>query len=207
MTRIIAGSAKGRPLRVPGTGTRPTSDRVKESVFSTLEHRLGGFEGLHVLDLYAGSGALGLEAASRGASTVVLVEKSQAAAKIIESNIASTQLSRVSCVIADARTWAAAPQAVPAGGWNLVLMDPPYDLADTDVAEVLRHLLAHHALAADCEVVIERAKPRGAAAEFPWPLGLVADRSRVYGDTAVHHAVCYRGDAEQVASDADSGGE
>ncbi|NDB18190.1 MAG: 16S rRNA (guanine(966)-N(2))-methyltransferase RsmD [Actinobacteria bacterium] len=207
MTRIIAGTAKGRPLRVPESGTRPTSDRVKESLFSTLEHRLGGFADVRVLDLYAGSGALGLEAASRGASHVVLVEKSPAAAKVIDANITSTRLSQARSVVADVRIWVASPQSQVPGGWNVVLLDPPYGLSDVDVSQVISRLLEQGALADGCEVVIERAKPRGAGAEFPWPAGLTSERSRAYGDTVVHHAVCYRHESEQAASDGDPGGE
>ena len=87
MTRIIAGVAKGRRLRVPSNGTRPTSDRAREALFSSLESLRGPFRGARVLDLYAGSGALGLEARSRGAAVVDLVESDRAAARVIEQNI------------------------------------------------------------------------------------------------------------------------
>src|SRR3954449_9162692 len=89
MTRIIAGVAKGRRLRVPSNGTRPTSDRAREALFSSLESLRGPFRGARVLDLYAGSGALGLEARSRGASVVDLVESDGAATRVIEQNIVS----------------------------------------------------------------------------------------------------------------------
>lgn len=190
MTRIIAGTARGRSLAVPGSGTRPTADRVKESMFSMLEHAVGGFAGLAVLDLYAGSGALGLEAASRGASQVLLVEKSAAAARVISANIATTGLSQCSVAVAGVQAWA---QAARRGGhgWDLVLADPPYDTAEAEVVSALAALAANAALADECHVVVERAKPRGAAADFPWPEGFTGLSARTYGDTVVHHAVCY----------------
>ena len=89
MTRIIAGSAGGRTLRTPpGAGTRPTSDRVREAIFSALQAR-DALSGARVLDLYAGSGALGLEAASRGAASVLLVESDARAVSVIRDNIAA----------------------------------------------------------------------------------------------------------------------
>ncbi|MBU6213448.1 MAG: 16S rRNA (guanine(966)-N(2))-methyltransferase RsmD [Actinomycetales bacterium] len=190
MTRIIAGTARGRALAVPGSGTRPTADRVKESLFSMLEHALGGFEDLAVLDLYAGSGALGLEAASRGASRVLLVERSAAAARVIAANIATTGL--VQCAVAAASVQAWAQTAARAGhGWDVVLADPPYDTPESEVVSAIASLAGNGALADGCHVVVERAKPRGAAAGFPWPEGFTSLPARTYGDTVVHHAVCY----------------
>lgn len=199
MTRIIAGTAKGRPLRVPGSGTRPTSDRVKESLFSMLEHSTGGFAGMNVVDLFAGSGALGLEAASRGAAAVVLVERAPAAVRVIEANIAATRLTQAKVVAADATVWAAAADAGPGAGWDLVLLDPPYDMADVDVARLLAVLVGSGSLADGCEVVVERARRRGQPeGTFPWPADFTALRERTYGDTVVHHAVCYRHEREQT---------
>lgn len=207
MTRIIAGTAKGRPLRVPDAGTRPTSDRVKESMFSMLEHRLGGFLGLRVLDLYAGSGALGLEAASRGANHVLLVERSAPAAMVAEANVSSTGLAQTKVVVADAMVWSASDAARVVEGWDVVLLDPPYDFPDAQVAQVIASLIDSDALADGCEILVERAKPRGGNAQFPWPRGLNPEPPRTYGDTVVHHAVCYRHEMEQVAVDDDLGGE
>ena len=131
MTRIISGRAGGRRIQAPpGSATRPTSDRVREALFSRLEH-LDVLQGARVLDLYAGSGALGLEAASRGAAAVVLVEQARPAAAVIRRNAAS---------LADVlpgvhvraepveRALAAAPQ--PQDRFDLVLLDPPYDVTE-----------------------------------------------------------------------------
>ena len=98
--RIIAGAAKGRPISAVASATRPTSDRAREALFSTLASEFGDFDGLHVLDLYAGTGAIALEALSRGASLVHAVEKDESAAKSIESNfenLKSAQIGRASC--------------------------------------------------------------------------------------------------------------
>lgn len=207
MTRIIAGSARGRSLQVPSAGTRPTSDRVKESLFSLLEHATGGFQGLSVLDLYAGSGALGLEAASRGAERVTLVEKAPSAVRVIKANIESTGLKNVSVVTSDVLAWA--QSSVPnSGGWDVVLADPPYDASDADVARVLTALRLHQRLAPEADVVVERAKPRGRTASFSWPDGFEEVSARTYGDTVLHHAVCYghEVDATDAAHRATDGG-
>lgn len=190
MTRIIAGEARGRPLLVPDSGTRPTSDRVKESLFSMLEHVTGGFDGLSVLDLYAGSGALGLEAASRGARHVTLVEKSPSAVKAIRANIESTGLSQVTVATVDVLSWAQAAAATQRT-WNVVLADPPYETSDADISRVLAVLQAQGRIASAADVVVERAKPRDRAARFPWPEGFEEQSARTYGDTVLHYAVCY----------------
>ena len=130
MTRIVAGSAKGRTLAVPKSGTRPTSERVREALFSRLDH-MNVLEGAVVLDLYAGTGALGLEALSRGAATATLVEKASGAARVATSNVRSTGLS-ARVVTADARAYLAARSGqVLSGEVDLVFIDPPYDIAPT----------------------------------------------------------------------------
>ena len=111
MTRIVAGSAKGRTLAVPKSGTRPTSERVREALFSRLDH-MNVLDGAVVLDLYAGTGALGLEALSRGAATATLVEKAAGAARVATSNVRSTGLS-ARVVTADARATCRAQRPGP----------------------------------------------------------------------------------------------
>ncbi len=137
MTRIVAGVAGGRRLKVPpGETTRPTSDRVREALFSALD-AAGAVEGARVLDLYAGSGALGLEAASRGAQQVVLVEAAKPAAATARANVAALGLPGVRVVTDRAERFAASPSAVVDGGWDLVLLDPPYAVATEDVTALL----------------------------------------------------------------------
>lgn len=178
MTRIVAGSAGGRTLAVPPKGTRPTSERVREALFSRLEH-LDALDGARVLDGYAGSGALGLEAASRGAERVVLVEWGRVAADVCRRNVAALGLTgRVDVVRDRVEAYAARPVVQP---WDLVLLDPPYDVPDADLAEVLDALVP--ALTPESVVVVERSA-RSAAP--PWPTGLHGFDTRTYGETAVH---------------------
>ncbi len=178
MTRIIAGTAGGRRLAVPPRGTRPTSDRVREALFSALEHD-PGLAGAAVLDLCAGSGALGLEALSRGAGHALLVEVDRRAAGVLRRNVAELGLPGAEVRTASAAAVLGAP-AVRA--YDVVLADPPYDVPDAEVAGWLASAVAHGWLAGGAVVVVER---RGGAA-FPWPAPLRAVRERRYGDTVLH---------------------
>ncbi|VTR77255.1 16S rRNA (guanine(966)-N(2))-methyltransferase RsmD [Cellulomonas hominis] len=178
MTRIVAGSVGGRTLAVPPQGTRPTSERVREALFSRLEH-LDAVEGARVLDGYAGSGALGLEAASRGAARVVLVEMGKVAADVCRKNVAALGLRDRAEVVRDrVEKYVARPVAEP---WDLVLLDPPYDVPDETVAEVLTALVP--ALTAESVVVVERSARSGPP---PWPEQMHGFDTRTYGDTALH---------------------
>lgn len=184
MTRIISGVAGGRRLQTPpGSSTRPTSDRVREALFSRLEHR-GLLDGANVLDLYAGSGALGLEAASRGAALVLLVESHHAAAKVIRSNVAVVGRPGVR-VLADSveSALAAGP---PAGvRMDLVLLDPPYDVPEDVLASVLSTLVERQWLAPDAFVVVERSSR---SPQPTWPEGLELSGEKRYGETAMWFA-------------------
>jgi 16S rRNA (guanine966-N2)-methyltransferase len=178
VTRVVAGSVGGRTLAVPPSGTRPTSERVREALFSRLEH-LDAVDDARVLDGYAGSGALGLEAASRGAAHVVLVEWGKAAAEVCRKNVAALGLrDRVDVVRERVEAYVARPAAAP---WDLVLLDPPYDVPDATLAEVLAALVP--ALTVESVVVVERST-RSAAP--PWPDGMHGFDTRAYGETAVH---------------------
>ncbi len=173
VTRIIAGEARGRRLLVPdGTGTRPTSDRAREGLFSSLQSLLD-VEGADVLDLYAGSGALGLEALSRGARTATLVEDDPAALSALHGNVATLGLPGADVVAARVEHHlAGAPRA-----YDIVLLDPPYEV---DVDPVLAALLPW--LADDAVVAVER-RTRGPAPT--WPEGVQAVRSRKYGEATL----------------------
>ena len=181
MTRIIAGLARGRRLHVPPKGTRPTSDRVREAMFSTLDSDLSAhdlpWETMHVLDLYAGSGALGLEARSRGAASVVLVEKHAPAAAIIRANVASVALDGVSLIVRDV-----SHLAEPSVAATLVFADPPYDVPTQKVHEVLVHLKENGWIGDDAIVVVERS---GRDDDNPLPDTWTLDRRRPYGDTVL----------------------
>jgi 16S rRNA (guanine(966)-N(2))-methyltransferase RsmD len=181
VTRIIAGTAGGRTLRTPpGSGTRPTSDRVREAVFSALDAR-DAVRGRRVLDLYAGSGALGLEAASRGASSVVLVESDPRAAAVITRNAADLALRGVrvdrSTVL---RALGAQPR--PEDAADLVLVDPPYGSGEPELTAVLARLAAGW-MAEDGILVVERSTR---SPEPAWPPGIRrSGKPRRYGETTV----------------------
>jgi 16S rRNA (guanine966-N2)-methyltransferase len=182
MTRIIAGFAGSLTIAVPGSGTRPTSDRVREAIFSALEAR-DAIAGMHVLDLYAGSGALGLEAASRGAASVVLVDRvirtaKANAARILAQAPRGADL-RIQCTGAPVQSFL--DSAV--GAWDLVFLDPPYDLGETELAHNLAALVPH--LAPDAVVVVERGSR---SPEPAWPATLEPERRKDYGDTTIHWA-------------------
>ncbi|MFV2143399.1 MULTISPECIES: 16S rRNA (guanine(966)-N(2))-methyltransferase RsmD [Isoptericola] len=190
MTRIVAGTVGGRTLAVPPSGTRPTSERVREAMFSRLEH-YGVIDGGRVLDLFAGSGALGIEAASRGAAQVLLVESARRAAEVARRNVETLGLGGTVRVLAEpaerctARLAADGVADGPGGPLDLVLVDPPYDLSGTVLAGILADLAVPGVLAPEAVVVVERARRSG---EPDWPDGLAAIATKTYGDTAVHYA-------------------
>lgn len=180
MTRIIAGTAGGRELKTPpGRGTRPTSDRVREALFSALESR-DALSGARVMDLYAGSGALGLEAASRAAGEVALVESDRTAAAVIRDNAARLKL-RVTVL---ATTVTSALAGTPRD-LDLVFLDPPYDLSEEALAADLAALVTRGWLAEGALVVVERSKR---SAEPTWPQGLTPERLKKYGETVIWYA-------------------
>lgn len=179
MTRIIAGVAGGRRIGVPPRGTRPTSDRVREALFAALDHDPGLVDA-GVLDLCAGSGALGLEALSRGAGHVLLVESDRRAAEVLRRNVAELGLPGAVVRAAPAATVLAAPAG---RRYDVVLVDPPYDVPDAEVAGWLGAAAAHGWLGPDATVVVERAARGGS---FPWPPPLRGARERRYGDTVLH---------------------
>ena len=179
VTRIIAGAARGRRLAVPGgTRTRPTSDRAREGLFATVTAVHGPLTGAGVLDLYAGSGAMGLEALSRGAGRVVLVESDASAARAIRANIAAVGLPGAELVTG--RVAAVLGRGPLAGAsFDVVLADPPYAAADQEITQMLTALQAGGWLATGALVAVERATRSGPVA---WPAGYAPDRSRRYGE-------------------------
>jgi 16S rRNA (guanine966-N2)-methyltransferase len=177
MTRIIAGLAKGRRLAVP-PGTRPTSDRAREGLFASVAASLGTLAGAQVADLYAGSGAVGLEALSRGAAEARLVEADRAAVGVIQANIDVVGLPGAQVLPGQVeRVLARGPGA--ARPRDFVFADPPYAAADGEITMVLELLARCGWLAAGALVVVERATRSGPPA---WPRGYQPDRSRRYGE-------------------------
>jgi 16S rRNA (guanine966-N2)-methyltransferase len=171
--RIITGLARGMPLAVPrGVAVRPTSDRVREALFSSLGARVVG---ARVLDLFAGTGALGLEAASRGAQRVTFVEQARAVRAVLERNV--TAFRQVAGAVCELEVVGAAVERVRLGGdFTLILADPPYGQAPEKLLELVRQ---RGWLATDGRLVLESARRQ------PWevPSGWVREREAVYGDT------------------------
>jgi 16S rRNA (guanine966-N2)-methyltransferase len=173
--RIVAGRAKGRRLAAAANATRPTSDRAREGLFNSLAALLD-LDGARVLDLFAGTGAVGLEALSRGADAAVFVESDRAAAEVLRRNVETVGLPGARIV---KRTVTAFLQDDPDRPFDLVFADPPYAFADTALAEMLATVVGNGWLADDAVVVIERSA-RGP--ELRWPEGLEGLRERRYGE-------------------------
>ena len=180
MTRIIAGSAGGRRLSTPsGDATRPTSDRVREAVFSALESSLGSWAGVRFLDLFAGSGAVGLEAVSRGAAQATLVEQHRRAAGIARRNAQTLGMSHVEVVAARAETFLLRPDH---DCFHVVFADPPYTLEGSAVTDLLTRLVQHGWLCDGAVVAVERA---ARDEDLRWPEGIRGHRTKRYGETVV----------------------
>jgi 16S rRNA (guanine966-N2)-methyltransferase len=190
MTRIIAGDAGGRRIKAPtGERTRPTSDRVREALFSAVDSALGSLHGLRFLDLYAGSGAVGLEARSRGAAAVTLVEHDRRTAAVIRDNVRALGLDGVDVVVAAVARTLAQPPPTP---YDVAFLDPPYALAGVEVQTDLRALADHRWLSPGALVIVERPTREPAPT---WPRGLVGDRSRRYGETTLWYGHATAGPA------------
>ena len=179
MTRIIAGDFGGRRIQVPASGTRPTTDRVREALFSRLESA-NALAGARVLDLFAGSGALGLEALSRKAASAVFVESAAPAARVIQANIRDLGVVGRAHVVKE--------RALPflrrtADAFTLALVDPPYDIAPAELATVLDALAGR--LEAHATLIVEWTR-RAPAPQ--WPASIAHERSKDYGETVLHYA-------------------
>ena len=185
MTRIIAGAHGGRRLVAPpGAQTRPTSDRVREAFFSALETMVE-LDGARFADLYAGSGAVGLEALSRGAAFALLVESDARAARVIRDNIVALRAGPAARLVTGkvSQVLALPPEGGP---FDVVFADPPYAVPDDEVAGLQRALIDNGWLAADAVVVLERSSRTAVRGEpLSWVEGITADRSRRYGETTL----------------------
>ena len=184
--RIIAGVAKGRSLSSVAGATRPTSDRAREAIFSTLNSEFGDFLGLHILDLFSGSGAMGLEALSRGATLVHCVEKDDAAAKTITTN--STLVQKAQPVGAFHLFHMGVQKFVENTAQNqyhFIYIDPPYDFADSELTLILEKLHRNNFIKDGAVIAIERAtKTPGPQ----WPEGYEPSRTKVYGQASIYYA-------------------
>ena len=199
MTRIIGGEFGGRVLEVPATGTRPTSDRVREAIFNKLSHD-DALEDAQVVDLFAGSGALGLEAISRGAKSAVLVDSAKKATAVAQRNADALGVTgQVRVVTDDAERYTAAmaraggldgpnlraADGLPKRAITLVFLDPPYNYSEADLEKVLANLVRTGLLIAGATIVIER----GTRTPPPTlPAGLELTQQKSYGETVVYYA-------------------
>jgi 16S rRNA (guanine966-N2)-methyltransferase len=173
--RIVAGHARGRRLATPAAGTRPTSDRAREALFNSLASLIA-VDGVRVLDLYAGTGAVGLEALSRGAAAAVFVESSRGALAVLRRNIDTVALPGASVV---ARSVTAFLRTEPGAAFDLVFADPPYALDDAVLGAVLAALAKPGWLADDALVVVERSAH---STEPAWPAQITQLQQRRYGE-------------------------
>ena len=180
MTRIIGGSAGGRRINAPrGASTRPTSDRVREALFSAVESWCGSLHGLRFLDLYAGSGAVGLEAWSRGAGVVTLVEQDRRTATLIAENARTIGFAKADVVAAGV---SGTLRRTPTAPYDVALHDPPYPHAEPAVAHDLHALVAHGWLVPGALVVVERS---ARSPEPEWPESFTDTREKKYGETVL----------------------
>jgi 16S rRNA (guanine966-N2)-methyltransferase len=207
VARVIAGEAGGRRLAVPaGRDTRPTSDRAREGLFATIVSMVGSLSGMRVLDLYAGSGAVGLEALSRGAGHVLLVESGARASRVIRENIEAIGLPGAELVTDRVERVLARGPAHPAEGsgrYDIVFADPPYALAGEEVSAMLTVLADRGWLAPGALVIVERATRSG---PLRWPAGIAADRARRYGEATFWYARGVWGDGVPPGSGGSPGG-
>jgi 16S rRNA (guanine966-N2)-methyltransferase len=184
--RVTGGRLGGRRLRAPRSGMRPSSDRVRESLFA----RLGDLEGAAVLDLFAGTGALGIEALSRGAASLVSVERSRATVAVLRANVAALGLGSSTQVMADEVVGAVRRLGRASRRFDLVLLDPPY--ASGDASAALEALVAADLLAPGAVVVLERSKSHS----LPAVAGLALLDERRYGDTVITRFTASAAEAE-----------
>jgi 16S rRNA (guanine966-N2)-methyltransferase len=185
VARVIAGEAGGRRLAVPaGRDTRPTSDRAREGLFGTVASIMGPLTGARVLDLYAGSGAVGLEALSRGARHVLLVESGDRASRVIRQNIEAIALPGAE--LAADRVERVLARGPSGDRYGLVFADPPYALDGDQVAAMLSALADRAWLAPGALVIVERATRSG---PLSWPDGFVPDRARRYGEATIWYGL------------------
>lgn len=183
--RIIAGLAKGRTLSTVAGATRPTSDRAREGLFSSLLSEFGDFTALNVLDLFAGSGAIGLEALSRGAGLVHAVEKNEAACKTITKNAEIVANSKVP---GEFHLYSMPVQKFlemsALAKYDIVYIDPPYDFSDVELYKCLVQLRSGGFVKDDAVIAVERASKTGS---MKWPTGFEPLRERNYGQAVIYY--------------------
>ena len=183
--RIIAGSGKGRKLFSPPSITRPTSDRAREGLFSSLISTFGTLDGLHFLDLFAGSGAVGVEALSRGAGLVESIESNSESAQVCEKNfgLLLNQPNLGKFKVHETTTFEYINNLANKQ-FEIIFLDPPYEVANIEIEKILRKILSGNLLGKFGVIAIER---DAKAATFTWPDGLQEVKVRSYGQGAIHY--------------------
>lgn len=180
--RVIGGTHRGRRLSAPaGQTTRPTSDRVREALFSRIEALLGDVPPAPVLDLFAGSGALGIEALSRGASHATFVERDRVALATLRSNVAGLNLASRATIVSGDVVDRVTRGVTVSGPFALLFLDPPYRIDQSEVRLLIERLMERGSLAEGALVVWEH----GSRDDIEWPEALSDLGSRRYGDTTV----------------------
>ena len=183
--RIIAGVGKGRKLFSPPSITRPTSDRAREGLFSSLISTFGTLDGLHFLDLFAGSGAVGVEALSRGASLVESIESNSESAQVCEKNfeLLLNQPNLGKFKVHETTTFEYINHLANKQ-FDIIFLDPPYDVTNIEIEKILKKILSNNLLGKFGVIAIER-DAKGAV--FTWPNGLQEVKVRSYGQGAIHY--------------------
>ena len=184
--RIIAGLAKGRNLISPSGATRPTSDRAREALFSTLESEFGSINDLTVLDLYCGSGAVGAEALSRGAAVVYAVDNDEKATSVTRQNFALLEnisgIGTTSVITSSVGKFLDKTSELQ---FDVVFLDPPYDLPNNEIEKTLSSLVKNGFLKSSAVIAIERDSK---SKRLNWPLGLKELKERKYGAATIFYA-------------------
>lgn len=181
--RIIGGVAKGKNLFSPTEKTRPTSDRAREGLFSTLESEFGSMNDLNFLDLFSGSGAVGVEALSRGAAKVVSVEQHQTTASIASKNfeLVKGATGQFEVIAQDVRKFLSNPSEFK---FDIIFIDPPYEFSNSEVEKFLKKIIANKYLNESGIVAVER---ESRSKEFIWPAPLQASKVRAYGQGSIYY--------------------
>jgi len=183
--RIVAGVGKGRKLFSPPSITRPTSDRAREGLFSSLISTFGTLDGLHFLDLFAGSGAVGVEALSRGAGLVESIENNSESAQVCEKNfeLLLNQPNLGKFKVHQTTTFEYINHLANKQ-FDIIFLDPPYDVTNIEIEKILKKILSNNLLGKFGVIAIER-DAKGAA--FTWPNGLQEVKVRSYGQGGIHY--------------------
>lgn len=191
--RIIAGIGKGRKLFSPPSITRPTSNRAREGLFSSLISTFGTLEGLHFLDLFAGSAAVGVEALSRGAALVEAVESNSTSADICEENFALlSSLTGVGKFKVHNKTVFEFLNHTASNPYEIIYIDPPYEVANSEIEKILKKIISLNLLSKFGVIAIER---DGKVKAFTWPPSLTELKVRSYGAGSIHYGVHTERDA------------